>query len=540
MIAMKQWRRGFITLLIVTGAALGAARLLAQPAPRGAASQLVPMGTTKGMQYSRLVIRNGMMVSGRGTPAEGPVDIVVERDRIVDIIPVDDVSLGSYGRSFKRAEGDRVIDATGMYVLPGLVDLHGHVPSNNERAGDRGLEYGYRLWLGHGVTTLREPGTGGGLKLMTEQRRLSEQNQIVAPRLVLYKRWPGVARGGDAGHTPDEARALVRRYKEEGADGIKVSKGPGHYPDVLAAICDEVKTLSMNGVAVDLKVSETDAVVASNAGVTSIEHWYGIPDAAIPGTQHFPPDYNYWNELDRFRYAGKLWAEADRYPGRLGEVLDLMIKNGTIWDPTMVVYETNRDFSRAVTLPWRARYTHPVLLEYWEPNPAHHASYHAEWKTSDDLNWKENFQIWMKWLHEFWKRGGKVTLGSDAGSLQALYGFSTIRELELLQEAGFHPIDVIKIATTNSQAALGIEGLAGLRIGNIADIIVVDGNPLDNFKVMYGLGYDRFTADGKKEHRGGVRWTIKAGVVFDAPALLKEVEWYVEQARGRTTSLNGR
>jgi len=121
----------------------------------------------------------------------------------------------------------------------------------------------------------------------------------------------------------------------------------------------------------------------------------------------------------------------------------------------------------------------------------------------------------MKYVKEFSRRGGRVIVGSDAGSLQALYGFSTIRELELLQEAGFHPIDIIKMATTNATQTLGIQGLDGIRIGNIADLAVVD---------------------GKKEHRGGVRWTIKAGIVFDAPALLKEVEWYVSQPRTRTTT----
>lgn len=59
----------------------------------------------------------------------------------------------------------------------------------------------------------------------------------------------------------------------------------------------------------------------------------------------------------------------------------------------------------------------------------------------------------------------------------------------------------------------------------------MDGNPLDNFKVMYGLGYDRYTTAGKKEHRGGARWTVKGGVVFDAQALLREAEWYVRQAK---------
>ena len=125
---------------------------------------------------------------------------------------------------------------------------------------------------------------------------------------------------------------MVREFKALGADCIKVSKSPGHYPDVMEAIADEGKKLGMFTM-VDLKVSETDARVASNAGVKSIEHWYGIPDAALTGSQNFPTDYNYWNELDRFRYAGMLWQEADKNPQRISDVIDLMIKNGTNWDP---------------------------------------------------------------------------------------------------------------------------------------------------------------------------------------------------------------
>ena len=523
--------RGPVPLVVLAMVGLCGAAAVGQGTRGGGVPALQPLGTSKGQQYSRLVVRNGMVVNGRGTPAEGPMDIVVERDRIVDMIPVDPVSLRGYGPAFTRPDGDRVIDATGMYVLPGLIDMHGHVPGDHEeRVGAQGMAYAFRLWLGQGVTTLRDPGTGAGLKLMVEQRRLSEANEIVAPRLRLYMRWPGTSRRGAAGHTPEEARALVRQFREQGADGIKVSKGPGHFPDVIAAICDEAKKLGM-GVAVDLKVSETDAVIASNAGVTSIEHWYGVPDAAIPGSQSFPSSYNYWDELDRFRYAGKLWAEADRDPAKILEVLDLMIRNGTAWDPTMVVYEANRDLTRVLNLPWREGYALPSLIEHWAPNPAHHASFHSEWTTTDETWWKENYHIWMKYIREFFNRGGRLTVGSDAGTQQALWGFSSIRELELLQEAGIHPIDIIKIATTDSAEVLGLKDQSGLRIANIADIIVVDGNPLENFKVLYGMGYDRYLPDGRQERRGGVHWTIKAGVVFDARALLREVEWYVRQAK---------
>jgi imidazolonepropionase-like amidohydrolase len=521
---------------MLVAASLGLSASAQAPA-RGASPQLPPLGTTKGQQYSRLVIRNAMLISGRGTPAEGPVDIVVEKDRIADIIPLDGVSMASYGPGFKRPDGDRVIDATGMYVMPGIVDMHAHIPGNGQLGtGPQGKDYSYRLWLGNGITTLRDPGARAGLDVLTKDRELSARNEIVAPRLVIYKFWVGTARETGHGHTPEEARILVRQFHDQGADGVKAITEPSHYPDVLEAICDEAKKLGM-GVAVDLKVSETDAVEASNAGVTSIEHWYGIPDAAIPGSQDFPGDYNYSNERQRFREAANLWPEAEQHPERILQVLDLMIKNHTVWDPTMVVYEPNRDLTRALNLPWRGPFALPSMIEYWEPNPTHHASFHYNWRTSDEVAWKRNYDIWMKYVKAFFDRGGRLTVGSDAGTQQALYGFSTLRELELMQEAGLHPIDIVKIATVNATETLGLKDLAGIRIGQIADIDVVDGNPLDNFKVLYGLGHDDYTPDGKKTHHVGVRWTIKGGVVFDAPALLREAEWYVREAKaGRLTT----
>jgi imidazolonepropionase-like amidohydrolase len=513
-------RSGALALCALASVALGVAPAAGQAEP---GLDLIPMGTTRGQVYDRLVIRDVIMISGRGTPgtgrgmpAEGPVDIVVENGRIVDIYNADPVSAARNPDA--RPRGDGVIEGRGMYVIPGMFDLHAHMAGVNERAGPRGTEYHSRLLLGHGVTTVLDPGTGAGLAYMVEQRRLSAANEIAAPRMFLYQRWPATTRTGtERGHTPDEARALVRRYREQGADGIKISKGPGHYPDVIAAITDEARKVGMRGVIVDLKVGEVDARIASDAGVQSIEHWYGVPDAALSGSQHFPPDYNYMDELARFRYAADLWRQADEQPDRITEVLRLMKENGTSWNVTFAVYEANRDLTRAQNLPQREAYGHPALLAYFEPDEATHASYHYDWKTSDDIRWKENYRIWMRYVRRFHEMGGNVTLGTDAGSLYGLYGTSNIRELELLQEAGIHPIDIIRIATTNSARAVGLEDQhCGIRIGCVADLAVIAGNPLDDFKVMYD---------------GGVRWTIKEGIVFDAPALLAEVRWYVDQAK---------
>lgn len=126
--------------------------------PNAGASQPVEPGSLAGRQYARLVIRNAMLINGRGTPTEGPVDIVIERDTIADIIPTDGVSMRGYGPAWKRPEGDRVIDATGLYVIPGLVDMHTHVPGTRRGGADQSA-YAYKLWLAHGVTTLRDAST---------------------------------------------------------------------------------------------------------------------------------------------------------------------------------------------------------------------------------------------------------------------------------------------------------------------------------------------------------------------------------------------
>ncbi len=497
----------------------------------------LPLGTTRGERANRLIIRGATVLSGRGTPGtnramppEGPVDIVIENGIITDMIPMDAVNAAGYGRNFQRATGDKVIDATGMYIMPGLVEMHAHLPAPNGDLGPRALDLVYRIYLGHGVTTVRDAGTGAGMARMAEQRRLIESNQVIGPRLMLCLRWPQPLREWEIGNTPDKARAMVREFKQAGADCIKVSKSPGHYPDVMEAIADEGKKLGMHTM-VDLKVSESDARVASNAGARSIEHWYGIPDAALGGSQNFPTAYNYWDELDRFRYAGLLWSEADRNPEKLSAVIDLMIRNGTNWNPTMTVYEDNRDWWRRAGIPVKETLMHPSQIAAG-PDSSVHGSFKREWKTQDEINWKKNFGIWMKWVKTYHERGGLLTAGSDEGEIG---GIALIRELELMQEAGIHPIDVIKVATTNATQALGMSSGCGVRVGCRADLAVVNGNPIDNFKVMYGRGYGFYGVVPRSEQwkHGGVAWTIRDGIAFDAQALLREAEWYIEQEKQR-------
>jgi imidazolonepropionase-like amidohydrolase len=137
----------------------------------------------------------------------------------------------------------------------------------------------------------------------------------------------------------------------------------------------------------------------------------------------------------------------------------------------------------------------------------------------------------MAALQEFEKRGGLIGCGDDAGFIYQMYGFGLLRELELHQEAGFQPLIVIQHATANNAKILGQETRIGrVRTGYLADILVVNGNPLANLKVLYPGGFDDLR-DGKVVHTGGVEWTIKDGIPYHAPTLAAEVREIVAKAR---------
>ena len=144
------------------------------------------------------------------------------------------------------------------------------------------------------------------------------------------------------------------------------------------------------------------------------------------------------------------------------------------------------------------------LEEYFKPNRANHGSYHWNWTTTDEVFWRENYEIWMKAVREFAVKGGIVGAGEDAGYIYMLYGFSLIRELELHHEAGFHPIDVIRNATGNNARILGQEkDLGRVRGGYLADLSLWREIRLKNLKYLYPTGVLEMEQD-KLVRKGGV------------------------------------
>jgi cytosine/adenosine deaminase-related metal-dependent hydrolase len=510
--AARELRRGHFFELTSVRVRLTFASLLL-PVVLGAQATTVVHGT----RPTRLVVRNATIVDGNGTPARGPFDIVLDGNTITQLVPLDPVAAGrGGGRRAQVAPGTAEIDATGKYVLPGLINAHAHL--QDERAGvAQPIEYELKIWLASGITTIRDVGSDS--KKALAWREESARGTLAAPRIFVY---PQFGRPTN----PEAARTRVRDIKAMGADGIKLL---GIDRDVMQAMEDEAHKLGLR-IAHHVGVEETNAWDDIRFGTTSIEHWYGVPDAALPdGVQGFPSAYNYNHETDRFRWAGRLWREADTT--RLSMVLDSMAARRVAWVPTFDIYEASRDLQRARTQPWFVDYLHPTLEEYFRPDPANHGSYFFGWSSTDETFWKENYRIWMKAVRDFERKGGIVGAGDDAGFIYQMYGFGLIRELELHQEAGFSPIKVIQHATGNNARILGKETELGrIRPGFKADLIVVNGNPLENLKVLYPTGVEEIK-DGKPVRGGGIEWTIKDGIPYHGPTLMREVKEIVTRAR---------
>jgi imidazolonepropionase-like amidohydrolase len=482
----------------------------------------VPQRTEGEGSYDRLVIRGGYVIDGTGAPPYGPADIVVEKNRITEIKVVGFPGLPIKDEN-RPAKGNREIDAHGKYILPGLIDAHSHIHSL-EHSQEVSPEYIFKLWLGHGVTTVREVYEEKGEDRTLALKELSKSNAITAPRISVFPYFGAV---DEPITTPEKARKRVRALKKKGADGIKFM---GAKEDIMAAALNEAEKVGLDTTMhhAQLDVVHANVLDTSAMGLDCMEHWYGLPEALFEDKviQNYPTDYIYNNEQDRFGQAGRLWKQAAK-PGseRWNYVMDTLLERNFCLSPTFTIYLASRDLMRAYTAEWHYQYTMPSLWNFYRANRAEHGAYFFNWTTEDEVEWKNNFSLWMQFVNEYKNKGGTVVAGSDTGYIYSLYGFGYIQELETLQEAGFHPLEVIRSATKEGAKVLSMaDDIGTLHVGKKADIIIVDENPIHNLKSLYGTGVPKLNDQTNTVERvGGVRWTIKDGIVFDAKKLLADV-----------------
>ncbi len=338
--------------------------------------------------------------------------------------------------------------------------------------------------------------------------------------------------------TPSDAREWVQFAHKKGVDGLKLGS---YRPAVMKALLDEANKLGMGSTAhlAQTGVAQMNALDAARLGLTGMTHFYGLFEAMYENNdiQPWPIDMNYNNEQHRFGQVARQWNMVNPGGKKWNALLDEFLKLDYFLNPTMAIYSAGRDVMRARNADWHKKFTLPSLMDYFQPSRENHGAYWFYWTTHDEVAWKKFYQVWMQFLNDYKNRGGKVTVGSDAGFIYQTYGFTTIQEMEMLQEAGFHPLEVIRAATLHGAEEIfyplkkPIE-YGVVREGLLADLIIIDENPLENLKVLYGTGAVKLNDENKKVERiGGVNYTIKDGIVYDAKALLDDVAQMVEKQK---------
>lgn len=510
--------------------------------PRAGANPAPQRGAEEGFgPYNRFVIRGATLIDGTGAPPRGPVDIVVEGDTIADILPAGTPGLpmveGREPRDF-----DYELDASGMFVLPGFIDMHVH-GSTADKAPD--LSYSYKLWLAHGVTSVRGVDLAP-FEISLSERARSERNEIVAPRIFVYQR-PGQGDGWTGGRTdtPEKAREWVRWAAGQGIDGIKIFNGDDQPPEAVEAILDEAQKLNLGTTAhlSQIGVGRMNALQAGRAGLGTVTHFYGHFESMLENgpVQNWPVDYNYQDEQDRFGNVANLAAESfDAGSDEWWDYLKEQKENNVTFDPTMTIYAAGRDLMRARNADWHDKYTMPQLWNFYSSSRINHGSYFYDWTTATEVKWRNFYKKLMRLMNDYKNIGGRVTTGSDSGFIFKPYGFGYVEELELLQEAGFNPSQVIVAATLNGALTLYepkgeiAPPIGTVRVGKLADMVIVKENPLQNFKTLYGTGALRLNEDTQKLERvGGVNYTIKDGIIYDAKVLLEDVAEMVRSEKRR-------
>ncbi len=301
--------------------------------------------------FDRLIIRGVTMIDGTGSPPLGPVDIVVEGNRIAEIKSAGTPGLPMKDDEDRPGDGDYVIEAEGWFVMPGIVDLHTHAGGVPKAPM---AEYVYKLWLAHGVTTARGVPNGPFEWSLSEKAR-SAANEIAAPRMVSYHRMgSGEAWKDRKIRTPEDAREWVRWAHDQGADGLKLG---AHPPAIMAALLDEARQHGMGSTAhlAQMGVAQMNAIDAARLGLGSMTHFYGLFESLYKDhdVQPWPADMNYRDEQHRFGQVARQWnlihpRGSDQWNALIDEFLELDF----YINPTMTIYSAGRDVMRARNADW--------------------------------------------------------------------------------------------------------------------------------------------------------------------------------------------
>ncbi len=397
--------------------------------------------------------------------------------------------------------GAKVMDLTGHTVIPGLVGMHDHLFYPGALTPIHYSEDDFsapRLYLAGGVTTIR---TTGSIEPYTD---LSVKHEIDAGRLpgpkifstAPYLEGPGAYTGQMHELSgPDDSRRTVAYWAEEGANNFKAYMHITR-AELAAAIEEAHKhSLRLTGHLCSVGFRE-----AAGMGIDDLEHGLVVDGELAPGKQ---PDQC----PEQAAIRGAL-VKLDVNGPEIQQIIKDLIAHHVAVTSTLPVFETfvaNRPPMSAPAAPGGppgpvSTYMRRVLESMLPETRNDYLARRATIAGLKNSPWPELFAKEMQFEYAFAKAGGLLLAGLDpTGYGGVVPGFGDQREVELLVEAGFTPVEAVKIATLNGAEYLGVANRIGsIAAGKAADLVVITGDPsknisdIENVQLVFkdGVGYD--------------------------------------------------
>jgi imidazolonepropionase-like amidohydrolase len=433
---------------------------------------------------AEIALTHVRVIDGTGAPAKEDQTIVIRDGKILSITPTS---------AAKIAEGIQQIDLTGRTAFPGIVGMHDHMyyPSPSGPGlpgGDLALypqhaESFPRLYLAGGVTTVR---TTGSVETYTdlEMKKLIDSGKMPGPRMFIT----GPYLEGAGSFTPqmhelkdvEDTRRTVEYWIEQGVTSFKA------YTHISRAQLKEaINVAHARGIKVTGHLCSVTFREAAELGIDNLEHGLVVNTEFVTGKA--PDACPTGGEVRKSLMA------LDVASPKVQDSINLLVKHKVAVTSTLPVFE-NFVGDRKVPLP-------VGVLEAMSPQAQTDYLASRSRIINSTSSWTPEFlKKEMDWEYAFVKAGGLLMTGLDpTGIGGVIAGYGDQRGIELLVEAGFTPLEAIKIATHNGAQFLGVlDRIGTLAPGKTADIVVVKGDPskkisdVENVETVFkdGLGYD--------------------------------------------------
>jgi imidazolonepropionase-like amidohydrolase len=466
-------RQTIIVFLLLAIAALGA------QAPQSLGPGVKPFVTVDAPLFALIHVR---IIDGTGSPAREDQTVVISDGKIR--------ALGD-AATVQVPPGAKVMDMGGYTVLPGIVGMHDHLIYPAGGAHYNTLEFSApRLYLACGVTTIR---TTGSIEPTTELgvKRAVEQGRVPGPRMHVtspFLEGPGAfTLQMHELSGPDEARKMVAFWAEQGIDDFKA------YMNItraeLAAVIEEAHK---RGMKVTGHLGAVGFREAAALGIDDLEHGLMVDTEFVPGKK---PD-----ACPTSRETRESLLKLDVAGPEIQATIRELVAHKVAVTSTLPVFETSA--------PGRPPVDQRVLDAMATDTRLLYLAQRARVGEMKDPPMPALLKKEMEFERAFVKAGGLLIAGLDpTGYGGVVPGFGDQREIELLVEAGFTPLEAIKIASHNGALYLGeLERIGTLAVGKQADMILIKGNPAADI------------ADIRK-----VETVFKAGIGYDSAKLIEAV-----------------